>query len=1058
MMRTYCRTRTRPAHTGIFVAPRSVAETARSSRSLRSGSRDTEAARTELAHDGAMPSPTWSASARTSVSTRARCTPVACGTDVRAAPVSSLPADPRSRWRRLSGSGLSRENHAVTCQPVARLARSRVESATALTTVGTPAASAKASSSAATRSLDRVGTLPVPVAASRRWAAERTSASSRARVTFFSATRLAINARSSWMPQPWRALTGSTGTPPRPSASSRRRTSSTMPARRSSGTVSMWLSTTSITSLCPARGLRNRSWMAASAYFCGSRTHTIMSASWTSRSTSRWWDTSVESWSGRSSSTTPRISTSSSAFDSIESRVTWWRAGMPSHSRSSSAPCLPHTTAVAHEVVGRRTPTAASSSPLSALNMEDLPDPVAPPRATTVCSADSLSRLEARAATAVASSTTASSTRPRAASAARSSPSTRAPVSELRVTSFLAPSSNDVMGSSPSEWCCCAPPTLGGVVLGLRHPVRLRRRRRRPFGGAACRGEAQVVYLAGSGAHALGRLGRDFNGVAQVGVAAALGVEEVAHGRLELAAGALGQRAHGLVAEHRLEHLLPEDRGAAGDAGLGTGDTRGVGEHHDHQGHGQAVDAEGEEACRRALLGALGADHVEHVGLPVADRALGAAAEVAGRPAEVLAGVAQQDLSGGRAAPRRLGALGGGLGVLEDERLEAGLDRHGDPLGLLRLALDGIDDAVPDPPDARLERAEQLAGADELLPARQDLAAQQGAVGRRLADGRHGPVVGLVGVLAQAAYGVDLLGGGVGHRVRTTSERADRAVEGLLHHRLACLLVVGERAEPLPDLHHRRRGQQPQLGDLALLDDEERGVLEAAAGQHPGEVRGDGVHRLGRGAVEDDGDRGRAVRGLAEEVPGHLVGVARGRGDEEPQVGGGEQLGRQHAVLLLDRVDVGCVEDGEAGRHDRRRHELQRGGVVGLAVDPLELGQQAVLAEPLRVVGVVDEHRRPGRGAQHTGRGDAGADQRVDQRRLAGAGGAADDREERRVEGHQARDDVVLELVDHLRAGAALLVRSGELEREASFLQGTAQAHQRGHHRGRGVGGAPLLL
>ena len=53
----------------------------------------------------------------------------------------------------------------------------------------------------------------MPVAASRRWAAERTSASSRARVTFFSATRLAISARSSWTPQPWRALTGSTGTP-----------------------------------------------------------------------------------------------------------------------------------------------------------------------------------------------------------------------------------------------------------------------------------------------------------------------------------------------------------------------------------------------------------------------------------------------------------------------------------------------------------------------------------------------------------------------------------------------------------------------------------------------------------------------------------------------------------------------------------------------------------------------------------------------------------------------------------------------------------------------------
>ena len=333
-------------------------------------------------------------------------------------------------------------------QPVARLARSRVESATAFTTVGTPAASANASSRAATRSLESVGVLPLPTASCRRWAAVLTSASRRERVAFFSATRLMISARSSSTPQPWRALIGSTGTPVRPSASSRRRTSATIGSRRSSGTVSMWLSTTSITSLWPASGLRKRSWIAASAYFCGSSTHTSMSASCTSRSTSRWWETSVESWSGRSRRTTPRIATSSSACESIESRVTWWRAGMPSHSSSSSAPSLPQTQAVAHEVVGRRTPTAASSSSVRALKVDDLPDPVAPARATTVWSAESLSRPVARSAVRAASSTMASSTRPREAVAARSSPSTRAPMSELRVTSFLAPSSKDVMAPS----------------------------------------------------------------------------------------------------------------------------------------------------------------------------------------------------------------------------------------------------------------------------------------------------------------------------------------------------------------------------------------------------------------------------------------------------------------------------------------------------------------------------------------------------------------------------------------------------------------------------------
>ena len=80
----------------------------------------------------------------------------------------------------------------MTGQPVARLARSRVESATALTTVGTPAASANASSRAAIRSLESVGEAPAPVASCSRSAAALTSASSRDRVAFFWATRSAM--------------------------------------------------------------------------------------------------------------------------------------------------------------------------------------------------------------------------------------------------------------------------------------------------------------------------------------------------------------------------------------------------------------------------------------------------------------------------------------------------------------------------------------------------------------------------------------------------------------------------------------------------------------------------------------------------------------------------------------------------------------------------------------------------------------------------------------------------------------------------------------------------
>ena len=159
-MSTHCSSRTAPAQTGTREAPRSVSDSAASSRSPRSGSRDTDARRTASAQGRASPVETSSASIRTSLSTRARWTSVAFGAEVRARPVSCLPSAPRSRCSRLSGSGLSRESQEVTGQPVARPARIRVERSTASTTVGTPAAWARASSSASTRSSDSVPGAP----------------------------------------------------------------------------------------------------------------------------------------------------------------------------------------------------------------------------------------------------------------------------------------------------------------------------------------------------------------------------------------------------------------------------------------------------------------------------------------------------------------------------------------------------------------------------------------------------------------------------------------------------------------------------------------------------------------------------------------------------------------------------------------------------------------------------------------------------------------------------------------------------------------------------------
>ena len=72
-----------------------------------------------------------------------------------------------------------------------------------------------------------------------------------------------------------------------------------------------------------------------------------------------------------------------------------------------------------------------------------------------------------------------------------------------------------------------------------------------------------------------------------------------------------------------------------------------------------------------------------------------------------------------------------------------------------------------------------------------------------------------------------------------------------------------------------------------------------------------------------------------------------------------------------------------------------------------------------------------GGGAQHPGAADPGTDDRVDQGRLAGAGGPADDGEQRGVEGAQARQHVVVELVQQGGLVGPGSDRLDEVERQA---------------------------
>ena len=191
---------------------------------------------------------------------------------------------------------------------------------------------------------------------------------------------------------------------------------------------------------------------------------------------------------------------------------------------------------------------------------------------------------------------------------------------------------------------------------------------------------------------------------------------------------------------------------------------------------------------------------------------------------------------------------------------------------------------------------------------------------------------------------------------------------------------------------------------------------QAGALQHPGEVGRHLLHGLGRDAVQDDGQRGPPLLRRAQHVPRDGVGVPGCRRDEDPEVRRGQQLPGELPVGLHDGVDVGGVEQGQAGGQVVADDELHGPRPAGGAGDAGQAREHAVAGERGQVGGGADQDRRPRGGPQHARRGHRCAHQAVHERGLAGAGRAADDGEQRRVEVEQAREEVVVDLVGHARA------------------------------------------
>ncbi len=95
-----------------------------------------------------------------------------------------------------------------------------------------------------------------------------------------------------------------------------------------------------------------------------------------------------------------------------------------------------------------------------------------------------------------------------------------------------------------------------------------------------------------------------------------------------------------------------------------------------------------------------------------------------------------------------------------------------------------------------------------------------------------------------------------------------------------------------------------------------------------------------------------------------------------------------------------------------------------------QIGEHPVGLEPRHVGRVVYEHRRACGRAEHPRRSHGVPHERVDEGRLAGAGRATHDRQQRRIDLDQPGQDVVLELSDHLLPGGPGGIDTWHVERQ----------------------------
>jgi hypothetical protein len=294
------------------------------------------------------------------------------------------------------------------------------------------------------------------------------------------------------------------------------------------------------------------------------------------------------------------------------------------------------------------------------------------------------------------------------------------------------------------------------------------------------------------------------------------------------------------------------------------------------------------------------------------------------------------------------------------------------------------------------------------MPLPDDLLAEHGAVGQPFQEQYQ--LLGVIG-RGDGPKALGIVRGTIqvnGHRRRERRDALDGTRESLLRHGPARMAGRGQLVDAADELQDLARGEGlPVLHDAALVDANHPFHGDTCPVEQPADV---GQDRRGsivaRQPVHDHDEWQPTLCHASQHVPRHPVGVARGGRDEQAQVRQFQDGVGQGSVVVLDRIDIGGVDE----------HYPGSGADIG-DLQPVagEGRQRTVRAEQGGSVrGCGHDHGLTSGRPEDARLAHGGTGEGVDDGRLARPRGSQEHHHQRRVEVPGPGHEVVASVVEQL--------------------------------------------